>query len=428
MWFHLRFGREFLSNWSIERPGHLGVYDSAQWVPTQWLSQEGMALLEGRFGIGTLLWAVGALQMVLLISVYAACRTLSSPLPAVIATALALMATSPGLSARPQVLSYLFVVLTTAAWLATARDGRPRYWVIALAWVWPMLHGMWPVGLSISAVAVLGLTLQRELSARSLMRLATIPLLSCLVAVLNPLGTALVQGLVEVSSRTSYFAEWGPPDFTAPAAGVLAVMFAFVLVAGFRSDPVPWVHAALAALALGWGLYSLRTTPVSALILAPLVGSALQPLVPRAGRMNRSEWVSIVAMGVASVTASAVVLSLRTSERVVPAWVDDRLSAMPAGARVLNDWDSGSYFLFRHPELDLMMHGYGDVFTDDEIARNATLTRLEPGWDKRVAALEPDAALVDPNSSIAYSLEYQLGWTTLQADDDFAILIPPDQP
>ena len=45
-WFHLRFGREFLEGWSLRNPGHLGVFDTADWIPTQWLSQMGMAWLE----------------------------------------------------------------------------------------------------------------------------------------------------------------------------------------------------------------------------------------------------------------------------------------------------------------------------------------------------------------------------------------------
>lgn len=427
-WFHLRFGREFLAGWSLRDPGHLGVYDTAEWVPTQWLPQEGMAWTEERFGIAGLMWVTGVLIMLIAVVLYASCRGLSSPLPAAIATSLGLMAASPGLSARPQLFSYLFIVLTTSAWLATARDGKPRYWVLLLAWLWPMLHGMWPVGLSISLVCVIALALQGDLSRRALIKLMSIPVLSAVVSVVNPIGPAVVHSLLDVGLRSQYFAEWGPPDFTDPAAAVLALMLALVILIAMRTAPTNWVHAALIVLALAWGLYSLRTTPVSALILAPLVGAALQNLVPDAGRMIRSERAAVASFFVLGCVALLAVADHRESESVIPRWVNMRLDALPEGANVLNDWSSGSYVLFRHDDLDLVMHGYGDVFTDDELKRNADLVRLEPGWADIVADLDADAALVDPDSPLGAALADQLGWRTIESDEDYALLSPPSMP
>jgi hypothetical protein len=424
-WFHLRFGHEFLAGWSLDDPGHLGVYDNAQWVPTQWLPQLGMAFTQEHFGIAGVMWVTGVLLTLLAVLVYTSCRRLASPLPAAIATTLGLMAASPGMSARPQVLSYIFIVLTVAAWLATARDGKPRYWVVAVAWLWPMLHGMWPVGVSISVVAVVGLGIQRDLPRRAFLRLAAIPLLSCIVVVLNPVGPAVVRSLFDVGSRSQYFAEWGPPDFTKPAAAVLVVMLVLVVIAGLRTPPLPWVQAGLIALALVWGLYSLRTTPVSALILAPLVGAALQSVVPNMGRMTRSEWVTVSGMFGIGCLVLLLVAGQRDSEEVVPDWVDTQLDALPPGTKVLNDWNTGSYFLFRHDDLDLVMHGYGDVFTDDELERNTDLIRLEPGWEDLVAELDADVALMDPDSPLGAALHDQLGWSQVEADSEFALLSPP---
>src|SRR5690606_37331384 len=96
-----------------------------------------------------------------------------------------------------------------------------------------------------------------------------------------------------------------------------------------------------------------------------------------------------------------------------------------AGTKVLNDWPSGSYVLASHPDLQLVMHGYGDVFTDAELARNAELVRTEPGWDDVVAGLDADVALLDPDTSLGYAVEHQLGWTRIEGDDDFVLLQPP---
>ena len=92
---------------------------------------------------------------------------------------------------------------------------------------------------------------------------------------------------------------------------------------------------------------------------------------------------------------------------------------------MLNDWNTGAYFLWRHPQLSLVMHGYGDVFTEDELERNSDILRLEPRWDDEVDELDADLALVDPDTSLGYAMTDDLGWTVIEADDEFALLSPP---
>jgi hypothetical protein len=425
LWFHLRFGQEFLDGWSLQAPGNLGPFDTAHWIPTQWLPQVAMAWAADRWGLDSVIWATGVVVLVLVVALFATCRQLAAPLPAAMAVVLGTLAASPGFSARPQVLSYLFVVLTVAAWFATRRDGRARWWLVPLAWLWPMCHGMWPVGISISAAAVVGLALERRFTRAQLTRMAAIPVSSAVVATLTPLWFDTYRSLVTVGSRTAYFGEWGAPDFTTPPAAVLAVMAVVVIANGMRAKPTPWMHVALTALALAWSLYSMRTTVVGALILTPLLAIALARLVPAGDRPSRRERVALAATaGVACAVLWPVVAS-QPDKDVVPAWVDARLDAMAPGARLLNDWDTGSWFVYRHPDLSLVMHGYGDVFTDAEIERNHDLTNLAPGWDDQLAELDVDAALLVPDSPLGYTLERVLGWDVEQQDDDFVLLLPP---
>lgn len=425
LWFHLRFGREFLDGWSVRHPGHLGPFDSADWVPTQWLPQVAMAWTEEHVGLAGVLWATGALVLLLIALLYGTCRHLAPPLPAAIAVVAGSLAASPGFSSRPQLLSYLFVVVTVAAWTATWRDGRARYWLVLVAWAWPLCHGMWPVGISISVAAVCGLALERRGDRAALLRLAAIPVASALVAVLTPVGLGTYRSLLAVGSRSSYFGEWGPPDFTEPVAAVLALMLVVVVASGMRAPVESWFVVALTVLAVAWSLYSLRTTVVGALVLTPLLARALARLVPAeepAGRRERA--VPLVMAGVACLALWPLVQS-RADEQVVPGWVDRRLDALPAGTRVLDDWDTGSWFLHRHPDLALVMHGYGDVFTDAELERNVDLVGLRPGWDEELAALDVDVALLDPGSALGHQLAERDGWRVVEADDDFVLLLPP---
>lgn len=423
MWFHLRLGHEFLAGWSIRDPGHLGVFDSADWTPTQWLPQIAMAATEDRFGVAGVAWLAAALHIVLVLSVYAVCRREAAPLPAAIATVLAFLALTVGLSARPQVLSYLLLLVTVAAWLATERDGRPRWWLVALAWVWAPLHGMWPLATIVGVVCVAGMAADRSHPPAVLRRLALVPVLSAVLPALTPLGLDLYRSVLVVGGRGEYFVEWGPTDFHRPHAIVLLVMLTIVTVHVARTRR-SWMFIGLLLLAGGWAVYSLRTTPVAAAIAAPLVATALQSLVPDEVRPFRGERPAVLGIALVGLVVLAAVVGPRADVRAVPSWTDDRLAALPEGSRVLDDWANGPYFLWRHPGLDLVMHGYGDVFTDEEIRRNKDIVLLEPGWRELVDDLKTDAAIVEVDTPLGYALTHDDRWTVVEQDDTFAFLEP----
>lgn len=142
--------------------------------------------------------------------------------------------------------------------------------------------------------------------------------------------------------------------------------------------------------------------------------------------MGSIERISLLCISVGALGALFFVAGLRADDEVVPAWTDQRLDALPAGARVLDDWNSGPYYLWRHPELSLVMHGYGDVFTDGEIKRNADIMALNPGWDRLVEELDAEAALVEADSPLGYALTRDDQWRVVQQDDDFVFLLPRD--
>src|SRR3569623_2218971 len=160
-YFHLRFGHEFLAGWSLRHPGSVSTFATADWVPTQWLSEVVMAKTEDWFGLAGVAWLSGLLQVLLFLGVYAAARRRAEALVALSVTAVALLAMQGGLSRRPQVASYLLAAVVVAAWLRTLEDHRVRWWLVPLVWLWAMLLGMWPVALMVGALATLGLLRDR---------------------------------------------------------------------------------------------------------------------------------------------------------------------------------------------------------------------------------------------------------------------------
>ncbi len=91
---------------------------------------------------------------------------------------------------------------------------------------------------------------------------------------------------------------------------------------------------------------------------------------------------------------------------------------------MLNDWSLGGYLMWRYPQLDLVMHGYGDTFTTAELTRNNDLLLVAPGWEDDVRALGPRVAVLRPFSALAIQLG-AVGWRIVHRSEDLEMLEAP---
>ena len=426
-YFHLRFGHEFLHGWSVRHPGSVSTFATADWVPTQWLSEIVMAKTEDWFGLAGVAWLSGLLQMGLFLGVYAAVRGRADLLVAMPVSAVALFAMQNGLSMRPQVVSYLLTAVVVAAWLRTLDDHRMRWWLVPLVWLWATLHGMWPVALMIGATATVGLALDR-VPPRVVLRAAGVTGACALAAALTPVGPALYGGVVAVGDRAAFFAEWLPPDWVSWRSGGFAVLLAATLVGLWRRRQNSWTETLLIVLAGVFAAYSVRTVPVGAAMLAPLAAGPLQAMIGRRTPVGSRERRGVLG----GVAVSLVVLALvvpRTSDQPLafPSWSDRAIGGLPAGTKVVNDWSLGGYLMWRYPQLDLLMHGYGDTFTTAELTRNDDLLLVAPGWQRDLRETGARVALLRPTSLLAAQLAHQEGWRVVHVSDSVEMLeAPPD--
>ncbi|HCB05452.1 MAG TPA: hypothetical protein DEQ43_14610 [Nocardioides bacterium] len=435
-YFHLRFGHEFLTGaWSLRDPGSVTRFATADWVPTQWLPQIVMAQLEEWFGLSAVAWLAGLLFLTLALSIYVACRRQAEPLVAAIVVALTLEACTSGMSMRPQQISYILVVVTTAAWLRARETGRVPWWLVPVAWVWTMCHGMWPIGIVIGLVAVAGLGLDREHPRRVLLRMLAVPVLSALVSLLTPVGPGLFEAVLRVSSRAKYFYEWGPPDFTELPKVTLLVLLALAIVPRMRRGKTPWFDLLLIGLAALWAVYSMRTVPVAACLVAPLAAAGVQAvLTDRTGAdrppARRRERIGVAAgYALALATLALVVPHTADEPLATPAWMDDALGDLPAGTAVVDETAFGGYLMWCFPQLDLVIHGYGDTFTDAELERNADLDAARAGWRELLIRTGAEYAVLPPGSPLAYNLRAVEHWEVLESSPDVELLqAPPGWP
>jgi hypothetical protein len=424
-YFHLRFGEEFLHGWSLRHPGSVSTFATRSWVPTQWLPEIVMARTEEWWGLAGLAWLSGLMEIALFAALYVAARHRANPFVAISLTGLALFAMQTGLSLRPQVLSYLLVAVVTSAWLRTRHDGRVRWWLVAVTWVWGMLHGMWPVGLVIGVVAVIGLALDRA-PRRLVLRALGVPVASAVAAALTPVGPALYTAVLAVGSRTSFFVEWDPPDYTTGSTLTLGLLLALTATTMWKRAHSSWTEILLVVLACGFAVYSLRTVPVAAAMVVPLAAGPMQDLLARRTPVGRGERVGVAAASLLALAVLAVLVPHTADDPPhQPAWLDPALSHLPPGTKVLDDWSQGGYYMWRFPQLDLMMHGYGDTFTTAELTRNNGMLSLDPGWDNALRGTGARVAVIRSYSRLAYALTNQEHWRVVHTSDTMVMLRAP---
>lgn len=417
-YFHLRFGQLLSGPWRPWHTGSLDRYGTARWVPTQWLSELGMARLETWFGLAGVAVAYAVLSVVLYALWYFSARRYADPLPALLLTGLAVVTASGSLSARPQMFSFIFATLTTIAWFRAGTLGRVPWLLVPAIWVWSMLHGMWILGVVLSLVAAVALRIERRLPWPALL----VPVVAFVSGFLTPAGPRLPLAVFEVGSRSSYFSEWAPPSFTSAAgmAGLVLVGSAVALLA--RSQGASLFDVAMVALAALFTVYSLRTLPVAACILVPTVAPHLQALIGHSRPAARRERWVVAAIGVLTVAATATVAPHRADH--APAFTRDfdaQLAALPPGSPVLTQSADGGPMMWTHPELDFPFHGYADVYTDHELATYASMFSLDPRWDVTLRRLDIRAALLPIDAPFSYALVHH-GWTVQHRADGRELL------
>ncbi|MFC6153340.1 hypothetical protein [Nocardioides yefusunii] len=412
--FHLRLGDEFRADWSISSPGTVTEFANRDWTSTQWLAQLGMAQAEAWGGLRGVAVLTALAVVFLAFSFYFSTRFAGTFAWSALIIPVALFSCAMYLTGRPQVLSYAFAALVTGAWASSLRSGRTPWWTIGLTWLWSALHGMWPVALLVGATAVLGMAVDRSVRPRQLGKHATCLTASALIVLISPVGLDVYRAVFRVGAISEYFLEWGPANFR-NLTGVLAVLLVLAtIVLASRKRDSGWAPLLLALLSCAWILYSARTVPIGVAMSVPLL--ALLGTDP--GSARRIPWeIPIVVIAAAEIAVSCTVWSkgLEQDPRATSA-AHASVDSLPHGTALLNDWGEGGYDMWRHRDLQILMHGYGDMFTNSELKRNYNLSRLEPGWYQEITGLGLREALLPSESALTAALIEDKGWVVVAKD------------
>jgi hypothetical protein len=334
------------------------------------------------------------------------------------------------------VVSLVMLVVVVSAWLCAERTSRVPWHLVPLTWLWATAHGMWSVGVVVGLVCCVGLVLERRASDRAMdrhlaFRMFAVPLLSLVAACLTPLGPRLLATQLAVGQRTPMIGEWSATSFREAPAFVVALMAGVVVLRWARRGGVPWMRLLLLFLACGWAMLVSRMVACSAVILAPLLASALQQLLavrrrPVTRRILRTER-SVLAGGALALLAALAFAVPHTASRPagVPTAFGPRLAALPAGSPIAVEDATGAWLEWRYPDLAPVIDGMFDAYPVGYLKRYFDYVDVAPGWRRFVRDSHAKVAVLVAGSPLSDAMQQELHWKVVQRTPGWLYLTAP---
>ncbi len=424
--WHVLAGDHLWATHQLAGPDPLSRFTVEPWVLNQWLPELGMAFANHLGGLAAVTWVAHAARVAVALMIFVACRSVAGPLAAAVVAGAAVLGTADSLSPRPQLVGFVLLGLVVVAWLRTIADGRVRWWLVGVMWLWACSHGTWVAGVSVGGATVLGLALDRRLTRGQLLRLAAVVMAGAAVTVATPLGPRLYESFATVRAVSPYIAEWQRPTLSSASVLVtLGLALAVPLLWAARRRRPDWTHLLLWVVGVGWAASSMRTVAIGAIILAPLAAHALDLALgrPRPAAV-RAEWLLVgaaaaISLGVAGVLA----VGAPRGPQHVPTAFDSTLSALAPGTVVWNSDSLGGWLMWSHPELAHTADTRAELYGPTKARDYLTVVAGAPGWESRFDALHPAAVVVDDAAGLVGALE-QRGWQPVAHDAGYVLLTP----
>jgi hypothetical protein len=390
--------------------------------------------LYDQFGNPVVAWERAAGIGVLALALLFWTSRLARPWLAAAITGVAMFAAWPGLTERPQLAGFILLVPVLAAWWRTGRDHRPRWYLLPLTWLAACTHGVWATGVAIGGVVTLSLILSRSVTRPVALRLVGVVAGSLVAAACTPLGPRLLLTPFAVSAQGRQFvSEWLPSSVRSPSviAALSLLAVAWLSWTQLRRKAPLW-QLALLLVGCALALTMERTVPIAAFVGAALAASALEEVMPArwmvasstpGPRIAWAAWSVATLVGLA--VAAPLALARGADPTDVPTALLPRLTAMPAGTRILAQGDLTGWVLYESPQLrpveDLRIESYSSTHIKHYIAAMAA----EPGWDAFVRDTGATVAMLQADSPLQAALREQLHWTSVGSASGVVLLEAP---
>lgn len=459
LFWQMRAGRDIVGHHAVPRvDAYTWTVPHHPWILHEWGMCVLLWLAFHAGGYATVfLFEIAILSMVFAGLYLVLLRETGAPLTALGLTVLAEKMSSPLISPRPHLFTYLFLVASLAILTGVRRtvlevrpaesnrDRTKTLWLLpALCALWANLHGGVIVAVALLMLyGVCDLIEWRKQRSPALFRLAGVQLIvaSCcaLAIALNPYGFGIYSIFTETVSNSTmpaFVSEWVPLDFHSPLGYLTEALILLAFGGMFLSKERRSVGDWLALIVLAHeALAASRNVPVLALVGLPIAGRHIQSAILRvsgtgAGGLDlfgaRPPALMTTAVAAAIVLQSAAFARaqvMQTSaagdllQRAAAASFDLRYfpqaacrfmvkEGFPTGARLYNDYNFGGYIIWTTPQYPVSISTQTDVYFGRVLDDYAELDTLPFDWESTIDRYGPDVVLLstdEPQSRLFVS-------------------------
>jgi hypothetical protein len=461
MWWHLRSGEVTVKQGSPVLSDLFSfTVNGKAWINHSWLSQVGMYEIFQWFGFMGLTFAVALIATLSMAFLYE--QMDGNGIFRGFTMVLGLLVAAPVWSARPQLMSLLFMAVTQFILFRYKWKQKDELWILPILFIfWSNFHGGYPLGLLVFGAMIagemtdhlLGFSGAEILSWGKIRRLMIVAFLCGLVVIINPNGLDMWRipfQTVEVNTVQKFIIEWASPDFhdlvQMPFLWLIMVTIAAMGISGKRTDGYDIISVILfGSMALlarrNFGPFALAATPVLSrqLWVAWLglnertgVQARLVEFLERYQSKNSlPDWVRrsinlgivgflMFCAGCKLFVVSHPILINQQIEQGQPAAAIRWMKANHINGNLLNEYGWGGFLDWSARDNSVFVDGRTDLFGDKVLGDWMELVQAGPGWKEKLASYPVQYVLVEPSRPLVNALA-QNGWHKLY-EDKIAVL------
>ena len=434
-------GRLVVRDWSVPSIDPFAfTLKKPLWIDHEWLSGVIFYLAVNTCGdLGILLLRIALIALTVWLISAAMCAR-GRCLPFCLLWAIALCTYIWSSPLRAQVFTY--AALAGLGWMMVHVRRTERvpklYWIVAIFAAWTNLHGGVVAGLAIFVSFCLCQAYTKSCQRGEWLLVALAALVG---AAITPYGVVQYWGylLEAVTMSRPTIGEWAALNpFSGP--GLIWLLWVIVLVLGMLVERkrIQLSEVAVIALSIIAGLKANRLSAIVVIIgatyasvyLAAGLEYLLSLVSRRANSIRRAGVAAVITLFCIFVCVNAASFfnpsSYRLSFEDYPLAALDWLKSNRSGGKLLNDFNVGSFALWRlYPSFLISLDGrYETVYLDQTLNQVTCALNPEcPQWQSEISKIAPDFVLI-ASSSLA-NWEGRIDWRVAYKDLNFAILESP---
>lgn len=445
VWWHIKVGETILAThrWPTTDP-YSFTASGQPWIAYEWLGEVLLAISHrtgGVVGIDILLITTGS---AIVIALYALASISSgNSKAAFLASAILLLLAGVSLSARPQMLGYLFLILTLILLERFRQGKRNSIWFLPpLMLVWVNTHGSWIVGMGAILVYWAGGLVEFRLGdveakkwpADERCKIAFSFLLCLLMLPITPYGTQLAISPFEYAFslplNAKFIEEWQAMPFNVATGQIFLALLLGLFVAQILLR-ITWRFHDLVLYLFGMVMSCLHVrfllvfVPFFAPVLAMILGRWMSGYDRKKDKfLINFALMACLAGAVIHYSPSRAALDQRVADQF-PVGAVGYLSEHPIPGPTFNNYGFGGYFIWSlGPEHKVFIDGRGDLYERGGVFSDYVhISGLRPGALQLLRMYGVRSCVIRRDEALATVLNSSPDWHRLYADRVSAIFV-----